>query len=85
MSELGGVALLRVLIVEDHPVDSLHLRQLLEEIGCRGVQAVGDAHSALKLLESQTFDVIFSDISMEEGDGAILAVEMLRLKQATQK
>lgn len=85
MPELGGVALLRVLIVEDHPVDSLHLRLLLEEIGCRGVQAVSDAHSALKLLESQTFDVIFSDISMEEGDGAILAVEMLRLKQTTQK
>lgn len=85
MPELGGVALLRVLIVEDHPVDSLHLRLLLEEIGCRDVLAVSDAHSALKLLENQTFDIIFSDISMEEGDGAILAVEMLRLKKTLQK
>lgn len=82
MAELEGFAALRVLIVEDHPVDSLHLSRLLEELGCWNVQAVSDAHSALQRLQEDRFDVVFSDISMEEGDGAILAVDLVRMHDA---
>ena len=64
------MALLRILIVEDHPLmaDALrtHLQSLVPQVQC--VQA-GNLHDGLTCLEAQAFDLVLLDLNLPDSQG----------------
>ncbi|AOX99057.1 hybrid sensor histidine kinase/response regulator [Jeongeupia sp. USM3] len=63
---------LRLLVVEDHPVNRQLLVRQLQALGGEVASAEGGAE-ALTLLRQNSFDVIFSDVNMPDVDGYQLA------------
>ena len=59
---------LRVLVVEDNPVNQ-HLAVRLVEKKGHSVTAVGSGRGALEILERELFDVVLMDVQMPEMDG----------------
>jgi CheY-like chemotaxis protein len=55
---------LRVLVVEDEPMLSLALQDMLADLGCEVVGAAGRLESALALAVDRTFDVAVLDINI---------------------
>jgi CheY-like chemotaxis protein len=74
-TSLAGVAAVpdwnnkvRILIVEDHPVNLKIASRLLTKLGCLSDQAV-NGKLALEALARQTYDLVLMDIQMPEMDG----------------
>jgi hypothetical protein len=65
LPRLDGV---RVLIVDDEPDGAAMLARILEDRGARPACASGGAE-ALRMLASEPFDVLLSDVGMPEIDG----------------
>ena len=65
---LAHAAGLEILVAEDHPVNQLLIRRLLEKGGCR-VSVAGDGREALDLVKARTFDVVLMDVQMPEMGG----------------
>ncbi|MEZ4385855.1 MAG: ATP-binding protein [Nannocystaceae bacterium] len=63
-----SVAGLRVLVVEDEPINQMVLRAFLEEAGCR-CDVVGDGGSAVEAALREPYDAILMDLSMPVMDG----------------
>ncbi|MGE5721013.1 MAG: ATP-binding protein, partial [Sphingomonadales bacterium] len=63
---------LRVLLVEDNAQVQQFASDLLEELGC-AVTAAADAAEALRILESEKIDLLFSDVVMPGMSGIALA------------
>ena len=59
---------LRILIVEDNPVNQRLALRLLEKRG-HSVALAGNGHEALSILQSQRFDLVLMDVQMPEMDG----------------
>ncbi|HVQ74481.1 MAG TPA: response regulator, partial [Candidatus Binatia bacterium] len=59
---------LSILLADDHPVNQLVARRLLERAG-HTVTVVANGREALAAAERQTFDAIFMDVQMPEMDG----------------
>lgn len=74
---------LRVLVVDDQSEVADLLRDMLEDSGYQ-VEIRHDAQAALHLLDSETFDVILSDIKMPglSGDAFLEKIKSLRPDQA---
>jgi PAS domain S-box-containing protein len=75
--DMGG---LDVLVAEDHPVNQLLVRRLLERAGCR-VSVAGDGREALELATARAFDVILMDVQMPEM-GGFEATQRLRERES---
>jgi len=69
---------MRVLVVEDHPINQSILRTQLEAFGCTVVVA-GDGLEALSLCAHQSFSLVLTDLNMPRMDGVSL-VSALRQK-----
>jgi two-component system cell cycle response regulator CpdR len=67
-----GSAMIRILLAEDDDVMRQYLTRALEKSGY-AVTAVDRGTAAVPLLESQTFDLLLTDIVMPEMDGIELA------------
>ena len=74
------VRALRVLLVEDNPVNQLVLRTVLEKAG-HEVAIAGNGHEALALLQSTSFDLSVMDVQMPELDG-IMTTRAIREREA---
>jgi len=59
---------LRVLLVEDNPVNQMLARRLLEKNGHRVVVA-GNGKEALQVLDVHSVDLVLMDLEMPEMDG----------------
>jgi len=66
---------LRVLLVEDSEHVRYFARQLLEDLGCKVVEA-SDGQDALLVLQEREFDLVFSDIVMPGMSGLELATQI---------
>ena len=64
----GTFAGIKVLIVEDEPVNAAVAEGYLETIGCRS-SWVENAQDAIKAAKTNTFDIILMDINMPGQDG----------------
>jgi len=73
---------LRVLVVEDNPINQLILRDQLHEIGCT-VELASDGLEALELWQEENFDLVLTDVNMPRMNGYELAVQ-LRAMNMTQ-
>ncbi|MFW5837056.1 MAG: response regulator, partial [Desulfovibrionaceae bacterium] len=58
----------RALVVEDNPVNQQVAREMLEAAGLQ-VEVAEGGREALKLLESESFDIVFMDVQMPGMDG----------------
>ena len=59
---------LRVLVVEDHPVNQFITQRMLEEVGCE-VVVVDDGAKAVETVSRRAFDVVLMDCHMPVMDG----------------
>jgi CheY-like chemotaxis protein len=59
---------LRVLVADDHPVNQLLVKKMLERWGCE-TMIVADGLAALEAWATQVFDVVLMDCQMPEMDG----------------
>jgi len=63
---------LRVLLVEDNPINQLILRDQLETLGC-SVELAADGRQALTRWQADAFDVVLTDVNMPHLNGYELA------------
>src|SRR5262249_37423442 len=63
-----------VLLVEDNPLNQRLAVRILEKLGCE-VKVAENGRIALRLLESQSYDIVFMDCQMPEMDGYSAARE----------
>ena len=59
---------LEVLLLDDEPIVGQRLKSGLEKIGC-AVEVYEDSVKALSRIEEKTFDIIITDVMMNEVDG----------------
>ena len=69
----GDGASLRILLVEDNPVNQRVATRMLERMGHR-VDLAANGRQALDALARKSYDLLFTDIQMPEMDGYELAV-----------
>jgi len=74
---------MKVLLVEDNPVNRMLTRRLLEKLGC-DVMTANDGEAASSLWQWHPFDLIFMDCVMPRVDG-FEATRRLRAWEATHK
>ena len=60
---------LRVLLVDDQPINRLMAHGQLKQLGCAWVQEAHNGLEALQFLQSQSFDLVLMDMQMPEMDG----------------
>ncbi|MBW1722451.1 MAG: response regulator, partial [Deltaproteobacteria bacterium] len=71
MSEEG----LDVLLVDDEAIVGKRLKPALTKIGCR-VEVFEDPREALERIHQKTFDIVVTDIRMDEIDGMQILEEV---------
>jgi CheY-like chemotaxis protein len=83
ITPLGGAGQpLALLIVDDHPLNRMLLKQQLALLGLRA-DAAADGAEALSLWQSQHFDLIITDCHMPEMDGYELTRNIRAIEQHT--
>ena len=70
------VKALRILVVDDVPMNLHVAKALFNKIGFKNVSTAGSGKDALELLGKQPVDLILSDLWMPEMDGAELSAEV---------
>lgn len=71
-----------ILIVDDEPIVGERLRGFIEKDGHR-VETFVDPAAALKRMEAKDFDIVISDIRMEEIDGIQVMKKVLERSRNT--
>jgi CheY-like chemotaxis protein len=72
-------AALRVLVVEDNPVNQMLATRVLQKKG-HSVVVAGNGRQALEALAGQKFDVVLMDVNMPEMDG-LAATAAIRARE----
>ncbi len=68
---------LRILAADDHPVNQLFIRKLLERFGFTHIDLAENGKEALEMIEKNKYDIVLMDCQMPEIDG-YQATSMLR-------
>jgi len=69
---------LRVLVVDDEPIVGKRLQRMLAKMGC-DVDCFEDPRAALERLQQHEFDLVITDIKMDEIDGMKILAHAVRL------
>jgi len=59
----------RILVVDDHPLQCLHVETLLKDIGLHDVQCADSAIEAMVKLQQQPYQLVVLDLDMPGSDG----------------
>ena len=60
---------LRILVVDDHPVNRLVARSQLKLLGCQQLHEADNGRRALEMLSETAYDLVLMDVQMPEMDG----------------
>jgi len=60
---------LRLLLVEDHALNQIYMRKLLQNLGCTNFRMAENGVQAVEMFKYQAFDLIFMDCHMPEMNG----------------
>ena len=77
VEEKETFAELAVLLVDDSSTARHHVRSILEKLGFENISEARDGLEAIPLLDTQLFDLVFTDYNMPQMDGRAL-VEYIR-------
>lgn len=80
-STIKSLAGRRVLVVDDHPINRILLKQQIEQLGM-SVQLAESGSPALTLWQTEHFDLVITDCHMPEMDGYELSRRIRALEQA---
>ena len=69
---------LRVLVVDDEPIVGKRLHRVLTKMGCEA-ENFDDPRQALERLEGQGFDLVITDVKMDDVDGLQILDRATRL------
>jgi DNA-binding NtrC family response regulator len=73
---------LEILLLDDEPIVGKRLKPALAKIGCN-VEVFEDPRQALERIHGKTFDIVVTDIRMEEIDGLEILEHVLRKSPRT--
>ena len=73
---------LEVLLLDDEPIVGKRLKPALEKIGCN-VEVFENPHNAIERIDEKLFDVVVSDIRMDDIDGIQILDHVLKKSQHT--
>ena len=73
---------LEILLLDDEPIVGKRLKPALAKIGC-DVEVFEDPRKALDRIHRKTFDIVVTDIRMEEIDGLEILEHVLRKSPRT--
>lgn len=71
---------MRILVVEDSAMASMILVRFLNELGYSDITEATNGKEALRHLERQPYDLVFTDWMMNKGDGLSL-IKSIRLRE----
>lgn len=71
-----------VLILDDEPIVGKRLKPALEKVGC-DVEAYENPADALKAIDAREFDVVVTDIRMDDIDGMQILEHVLKKSKRT--
>jgi YesN/AraC family two-component response regulator len=75
---------MRALVVDDHRLTRLFLREILsEDCGIGEVEEAADGEEALELIRASAFDIVILDIDMPRRDGLSVLAEAAPLRPGT--
>jgi len=73
---------LEILLLDDEPIVGKRLKPALAKIGCN-VEVFEDPRQALERINKKTFDIVVTDIRMEEIDGLEILEHVIRKSPRT--
>jgi DNA-binding NtrC family response regulator len=73
---------LSILVLDDEPIVGKRLRAALEKNGY-GVEVFEDSRAALRRLDEKEFDIVVTDVRMEEVDGIQVLEHVLERSRRT--
>jgi DNA-binding NtrC family response regulator len=73
---------LEVLLLDDEPIVGKRLKPALEKIGCE-VEVFENPHNALERIDEKVFDIVVSDIRMDDIDGIQVLDHVIKKSQHT--
>lgn len=68
---------LRVLVIEDHPIQRMFAENKLRALGIHDVESVGNGDEAIQALGQRPFDVVLCDICMPDCNGPELIADLM--------
>ncbi len=68
---------MKILIIEDDPIQALNLKIQLRNIGYDLVSTASNLQDVIRLTQSTTYDIVFCDIHLPDTDGITLLSEYL--------
>lgn len=74
---------MRILAADDHPVNQLFIRKLLNRLGFTHVDLAEDGKEALDMIAQNTYDIVLMDCQMPNIDGYQATMTLRELEQGT--
>ena len=74
---------MRILASDDHPVNQLFIRKLLNRLGFTHVDLAEDGKEALEMIAHNTYDIVLMDCQMPNIDGYQATMTLRELEQGT--
>lgn len=68
-TQVVDLSALRILLVDDQPINRLLARNQLKQLGCAPLREAENGRLALEFLRHEVFDVVLMDMQMPEMDG----------------